>query len=69
MNNGTVKWFNETKGIGFISIDNCGEDVFVHFSSILGNGFRSLQNGQKVLFDVLADPRNHKLQAINVRVA
>lgn len=69
MNNGTVKWFNELKGFGFIAIDNCNEDVFVHFSSILSDGFRSLQDGQKVIFDVLADPKNHKLHAINVRVA
>lgn len=69
MNHGTVKWFNEIKGFGFISIENGGEDVFVHFSSILSDGFHSLQYGQKVIFDVLADPKNHKLHAINVRVA
>lgn len=69
MNNGTVKWFNEAKGFGFISNDNGGEDVFVHFSAILGNGFKSLLEGQKVRFDTETDPRNHKLRAVNVSVA
>ena len=70
MNNGTVKWFNETKGFGFISNDNGGDDVFVHFSAIQSNGFRSLTEGQKVTFDVEQDPKNSsKLRAANVRVA
>ena len=70
MNNGTVKWFNEAKGFGFISNDNGGEDVFVHFSSIQGDGFKALQEGQKVIFDVETDPKNSKkLRAANVRVA
>ncbi|NCO19946.1 MAG: cold-shock protein [Gammaproteobacteria bacterium] len=49
---GTVKWFNDAKGFGFISQDNGGKDVFVHFSSLSGSGFKSLAEGQKVAFDV-----------------
>jgi len=52
METGTVKWFNDAKGYGFISRQN-GEDVFVHFSAIQSNGFRSLQEGQQVQFDVV----------------
>lgn len=67
MNNGTVKWFNADKGFGFISNDNGGEDVFVHFSSIQGDGYKSLDEGQKVTYDVEQDPKNSsKLRAINV---
>lgn len=47
---GTVKWFNESKGFGFIAQDNGGQDVFAHFSAIKGDGFRSLAEGQKVSF-------------------
>ncbi|NCC15384.1 MAG: cold-shock protein [Clostridia bacterium] len=67
MNNGTVKWFNAEKGFGFITPDNGGDDVFVHFSSIQTNGFKSLNEGQKVTFDTEADPKDkRKTRAINV---
>lgn len=70
MNNGTVKWFNEAKGFGFISNDNGGDDVFVHFSAISGNGFKTLAEGQKVTFDTETDPKNSgKLRAVNVSAA
>ena len=70
MNNGTVKWFNDEKGFGFIANDNSGEEVFVHFSAIQSDGFKSLQEGQKVTFDTEADPKDPKrLRAINVHVA
>jgi CspA family cold shock protein len=61
---GTVKWFNDAKGFGFIARPN-GEDVFVHFSAIQGGGFRSLQEGQAVQFEVTKGPKG--LQAENVQ--
>ena len=67
MNNGTVKWFNEKKGYGFITNDNGGDDVFVHFSAIQVDGFKTLEEGRKVTFDTEADPKdNSKLKAIKV---
>ena len=64
METGTVKWFNDAKGYGFISRQN-GEDVFVHFSAIQASGFRSLQEGQQVQFDVVKGPKGW--QAENVK--
>ena len=64
---GTVKWFNAEKGYGFISNDEGGDDVFVHFSAIQGTGYRSLNEGQKVSYEVEQDPTNTgKLRAVNV---
>lgn len=69
MNNGTVKWFNAEKGYGFISNDNGGNDVFVHFSAIVGDGYKTLVEGQKVSYDVEADPKDEsKSRATNVVV-
>jgi CspA family cold shock protein len=62
---GTVKWFNDAKGYGFISRDSGEGDVFVHFSAIQSGGFRSLQEGQPVQFEVVAGPKG--LQAENVQ--
>ena len=64
MATGTVKWFNSEKGFGFISQDNGGPDVFVHFSAISGNGYRSLEENQKVEFETTQGPKG--LQASNV---
>ena len=67
MNKGTVKWFNESKGFGFISCEDGSDDVFVHFSSIVSNGFKTLAEGQKVVFDVEPDPKNpNRMRASNV---
>lgn len=62
---GTVKWFSDSKGYGFISRD-AGDDVFVHFSAIQGSGFRSLAEGQRVEFSVEQGPKG--LRAVNVNV-
>lgn len=63
MNNGTVKWFNAEKGFGFIEREN-GNDVFVHFSNIVGEGYKSLEDGQSVDFDIVDGQRGE--QATNV---
>ncbi len=64
MATGTVKWFNETKGFGFISQDDGGDDVFVHFSAIQSDGFKTLPEGAKVSYDVQDGPKGP--QASNV---
>ena len=70
MNNGTVKWFNAQKGFGFITDDATGKDVFVHFSAIMIDGFKTLEEGQKVCFDPEKDPKDSsKLRAVNVCLA
>ena len=70
MNNGTVKWFNSQKGFGFLTNDEGGDDVFVHFSAIMSDGFKSLEEGQKVTFETEQDPKDsRKLKAVNVCLA
>jgi CspA family cold shock protein len=64
MSTGTVKWFNDAKGFGFIGQDDGGEDLFVHFSSVQGDGYRSLREGQPVQYDVQQGKKG--LEAINV---
>ena len=69
MGTGTVKWFNSGKGYGFITNDDGSGDLFVHFSAINSEGFKTLEEGQKVTFDTEADRRDaSKLRAVNVTV-
>ena len=65
MANGTVKWFNDSKGFGFISPAEGGEDLFAHFSAIQGSGFKSLKENQKVSFEVTQGPKGK--QASNIQ--
>ncbi|MEO0317501.1 MAG: hypothetical protein RL404_1178 [Pseudomonadota bacterium] len=65
MASGTVKWFNDAKGFGFITPDGGGADLFAHFSAIQSSGFKSLAEGQKVEFDVVSGPKG--LQASNIK--
>ena len=65
---GTVKWFYDDKGYGFITNDESGEDLFVHFSAIIAEGFKSLKEGQRVTFEVEDDADRGKMRAANVRV-
>ena len=69
MNSGTVKWFNATKGFGFIQPDNGGPDVFVHISAVERAGLHSLNDGQKIQYDIVQDRRTGKSSADNLRVA
>jgi len=63
---GKVKWFNKQKGYGFIEQEN-GQDLFVHFQSVIGDGFRTLEEGQTVEFDVIQGPRGEQASNVMVR--
>ena len=67
MSNGTVKWFNPTKGFGFIQPDSGGADIFVHISGVERAGLSSLNEGQKVSFDEERDPKKGKTSAVNIK--
>ncbi|MCE1236773.1 MAG: cold-shock protein [Hyphomicrobiales bacterium] len=69
MSSGTVKWFNATKGFGFITPDEGGTDVFVHISAVERSGLMGLSDGQKVTYDIVADRRSGKSSAENLRAA
>jgi len=65
MASGTVKWFNDSKGFGFITPENGGDDLFAHFSAIQSSGFKTLKEGQRVDFDVTTGPKGQ--QASNIQ--
>jgi cold shock protein len=67
MATGTVKWFNDSKGFGFITPDEGGDDLFAHFSAIVASGYKSLKEGDKVIFDVTEGPKGK--QASNIQKA
>ena len=64
MASGTVKWFNDAKGFGFIAPEDGGDDVFVHYSAINAQGFRSLQQGQRVSFEIVQGPKGKQAAAV-----
>ncbi|MBS7458626.1 cold-shock protein [Coralloluteibacterium stylophorae] len=64
MQYGTVKWFNDAKGFGFISPEGGGNDIFVHYSAIQSKGFRSLQEGQRVAFEVTQGPKGEQASGV-----
>ena len=68
MPTGIVKWFNDSKGFGFITPDDGGKDLFAHHSSIQGSGYKSLKEGQKVSFEEQRDPKRGKSSAENLKV-
>ena len=67
MATGTVKWFNDAKGFGFLTTEDGGKDLYTHFTAIQGSGFKTLTEGQRVSFDVTSGPKG--LQASNIRAA
>ncbi|HRE22076.1 MAG TPA: cold-shock protein [Rhabdaerophilum sp.] len=67
MSTGTVKWFNEQKGYGFIQPDDGGKDVFVHISAVQRSGMQGLRDGQKVSYELQADRRTGKMAAVNLQ--
>ncbi len=67
MTTGTVKWFNSTKGFGFIQPDNGGPDAFVHISAVERAGLRDLQEGQKLSYELVADRKSGKMSADNLK--
>jgi CspA family cold shock protein len=67
MATGNVKWFNDSKGFGFITPEGGGEDLFAHFSAIQSHGFKTLTEGQRVSFDITAGPKGK--QASNIQIA
>jgi CspA family cold shock protein len=69
MNTGTVKWYNDQKGFGFIEPDNGGKDVFVHATALERGGLRGLAEGQKVAFDTQEDRRSGKVAVGNIQIA
>jgi CspA family cold shock protein len=66
MARGTVKWFNDDKGFGFINVDGGGSDVFVHFSAIQSAGFRSLAENQRVEFDIAQGPKGPQAESVTI---